>query len=419
MKAMRCSSCVFAVVLVAVQAEVEGRPSEALPEETKILIGPDGVVFSMKQRASAHVPGSRGRIEVLLGDITRGQVRLGVRTVEGALLANPRSVAAGDEVTFEIGGEGYSIRVERLVNLLIGDDRADLRVTRRDAGGAAAEKPVVSGRARAAHAELAESEKEIGRAESFLNADRADEARAALQAARRDQERARDELRPIETLRREEPVQAALIDLVRAKLASAGGEVARAGNLLDEGEAVEARAALRSARRLQEEARDGLRIIEDLPSRLRIYLSSPEDLSVIKVRILNARPSIPYPSFPQAPDDPRWRSYESVLRGAYRLLGAERYKIVGAEVLEVRTVGKRYAGRTLRGKQFPSRLREDLRRGDAMELNNDAPETGVEPLEEGRAYWIAITPPIASKGIPRAIGSFGRNRIVFAIPAED
>ena len=102
----------------------------------------------------------------------------------------------------------------------------------------------------------------------------------------------------------------------------------------------------------------------------------------------------------------------------YRLFHVDRIKNVDAEILEVDTVGKRYAARTVRGKQFPSEKRRDLRQGGMIELEHDPPDTGVGQMDEGRNYWIAITPPIASKAIPRAIGALGRTRIVFALPTE-
>jgi len=286
--------------------------------------------------------------------------------------------------------------------------------------------PGVLAPAESVRANLAEAEREIGLAESLLSDGNADEARAAVQTARRKLAQARDGLRVIEVEngQRSKPVQAKLIQLVEDKLAEAEKESVKVNSLLNNGETVKARATLQAARQRLEEARDGHRLIENLSSRLRVFLSNSEDLSVLKVRILSTRTRIPHPSqlaeetAPHLKDDPRWRRIEVIAGSVYRLFHVDRIKNVDAEILEVDTVGKRYAARTVRGKQFPSEKRRDLRQGGMIELEHDPPDTGVGQMDEGRNYWIAITPPIASKAIPRAIGALGRTRIVFAMPTE-
>ena len=84
------------MAMIAMLALAGVMAAQDKPEEPRRLtIGPEGAKFSVDQRKSAPVPGSRGWVEVFLDDITRGQVRLGIRTVEGKVLVPPESVGEG------------------------------------------------------------------------------------------------------------------------------------------------------------------------------------------------------------------------------------------------------------------------------------------------------------------------------------
>jgi hypothetical protein len=222
------------------------------------------------------------------------------------------------------------------------------------------------------------------------------------------------------------PVEATLIELVRARLAEAAQDIGRAESLLDKGNVVDARRALQAARQSQEDARVGLRAIETLPTRLQGYLSVTRDLSIVKVRAVDARPSFPVEVPEELRADLRAAGKEQDAQafvGMVRLLGdvfAPEYRLfqdIDAEILEAHTVGKRYASQTVRGRQFPAQKRADLPAGGTIELHSSPPTTGVGTLQEGQDYWVAITPPIAAKAIPREIGALGRTWIVFAMPA--
>lgn len=115
---------VVAMFALATATSAQDRGTEGL------AVGPDGVSFRVEQRSSASIPGSDGRLEVMLEDITRGQVRVAIRTAENEVLVPPRSVRRGDKVPFQIGAERYAIAIEELKNRLIGDDYARLSLTR-------------------------------------------------------------------------------------------------------------------------------------------------------------------------------------------------------------------------------------------------------------------------------------------------
>ncbi|MEW6743203.1 MAG: hypothetical protein AB1486_10640 [Planctomycetota bacterium] len=345
--------------------ELSWRPEHGLP------IGGERVEFWVEQSAYDSVPGSRGWVQVFLGKITEGQVRLGIHEFEGGELAAPRSVTAGDEVAFGFGDQEYAIRVERLRYYFFSShNRAELRVIRRGGGGGGVAKP-----------------------------DKSDGG----DATNRDRSVASGQPKPVEVT---------LIGLIGTKIAEAAQQIRRAENLLNQGDVAEVRVALHDARRSQEEAQDGLRLIESLASRLRVYLSVMEDLSVIKARILRATQSFPDPS--DLPDP-----WERAILGFADLVlpGSVRdTQNIEAEILELAAIGKRYASRTRMGKRLPCQQRNDLHPGGTMELLGSRPDIGR--FEEGQDYWLAITPPIAFKFIPREVGAEGRTVIVFAMRAE-
>ncbi len=78
------------------------------------------------QRQTASVPGSSGRLQVHLGDITRGQVEVTLSRADGGGVLPTQSVREGDTVRFAYEGHAYRFRMVRLKNRLLGDDEAEL-----------------------------------------------------------------------------------------------------------------------------------------------------------------------------------------------------------------------------------------------------------------------------------------------------
>jgi hypothetical protein len=90
---------------------------------------PDGpVTFTLAQRKRALVPGSHDWLTVAIDDITMGQVLLEVTDADGHVVVPQRSVIERDAVELPLAGEHAVLTVDRLVNLLIGDDFAELTV---------------------------------------------------------------------------------------------------------------------------------------------------------------------------------------------------------------------------------------------------------------------------------------------------
>jgi hypothetical protein len=86
--------------------------------------------FVVQQRKSAAVPGSNGWLIVRLDDITMGGVLLDVETATGTVVVPQQIVHEREAVEFALADERYVLVIEKLVNLLIGEDHAELRVER-------------------------------------------------------------------------------------------------------------------------------------------------------------------------------------------------------------------------------------------------------------------------------------------------
>jgi hypothetical protein len=120
----------------------------------RLRLDAEGARFEVRQRRRSALPGSAGFVLVELGDITGGGVQVAVRTRAGDILVGPRRLGEGERVALHYGGERFTIEVERLVNHLLGKDKAALRLERvggapdggvRPAGGSDAGQPAAEG----------------------------------------------------------------------------------------------------------------------------------------------------------------------------------------------------------------------------------------------------------------------------------
>lgn len=98
------------------------RPGVAAP----LALEGDAARITVVQRNSAPVPGSSGRLQVHLGDITRGQVEVTLSRVDGGGVLPPTSAREGDSIRFTYEGHPYRLRMIHIANLLVGDDYAEL-----------------------------------------------------------------------------------------------------------------------------------------------------------------------------------------------------------------------------------------------------------------------------------------------------
>ena len=84
--------------------------------------------FVVQQRKKVFVPGSRDWLTVHIDDITGGHVLFEIVAADGAIVVPQRFVRDRDHVEFQLASGRYVLTVQKLVNLLIGDDHAELAV---------------------------------------------------------------------------------------------------------------------------------------------------------------------------------------------------------------------------------------------------------------------------------------------------
>ncbi|MHC4549632.1 MAG: DUF5329 family protein [Planctomycetota bacterium] len=102
------------------------------PTPRAALVLPGGWArVEVAQRSVVAVPGSGGRLQVHLGDITRGQVQLTLSRADGTTPIGTTSVKEGDVLPFSLERR-YALTVVRLENRLLGEDFAILEF--REAG---------------------------------------------------------------------------------------------------------------------------------------------------------------------------------------------------------------------------------------------------------------------------------------------
>lgn len=86
--------------------------------------------FRVVQRRSLAVPGSRDFLTVHLGDISGTRVPVTLTGADGTVFFEQRLLSQGDRAEFALGDGAprYVLVIDRLVNMMLGDDHAELRV---------------------------------------------------------------------------------------------------------------------------------------------------------------------------------------------------------------------------------------------------------------------------------------------------
>jgi hypothetical protein len=83
------------------------------------------------QDGTQEIAGLQGA-KIHLDDITHGQVVLSVLDEAGKALALPKSVRAGEVVSFKVKGATFYLRVARLKNKLLGGDYGEFEISSSD-----------------------------------------------------------------------------------------------------------------------------------------------------------------------------------------------------------------------------------------------------------------------------------------------
>ena len=117
---------------------IEGRIGEYQLGRRELKVKPDALVsadqsqtFVIDQRDRRALPGSNGYLLLRLGDITDGQVLMELRRADREKpMIKRRSIKQGETVTFQYAGQRYALKAQRLVNVLIGTDHMEAKLSR-------------------------------------------------------------------------------------------------------------------------------------------------------------------------------------------------------------------------------------------------------------------------------------------------
>jgi hypothetical protein len=84
--------------------------------------------IKVKQRTTSDVPGTGGNLRLTIDDVTGGQVMTSLGSPEGAALFGPVSIRTGDTKRFQFAGQQFTLTLDRLDNVLVGDDAAQFTI---------------------------------------------------------------------------------------------------------------------------------------------------------------------------------------------------------------------------------------------------------------------------------------------------
>jgi len=84
--------------------------------------------FTITQRRTMHLPGFDRKVLMTIGDITAGQVMTTISAKNGQTIVATRSLRPKDVVTFSADGCLYRLKLKKLTNYLLGDDKAQFQL---------------------------------------------------------------------------------------------------------------------------------------------------------------------------------------------------------------------------------------------------------------------------------------------------
>lgn len=122
----------IAITLSLSWAEAIAQATDPPPQ---LQIDDEGVSLAVQQRRSKPITGSNGSIVVSIGDITGGMVLVSLNDTKSATARRtPATVlretpmSAGELARFEVGDRTYILSLQRLHNVLVGDDTAEFNI---------------------------------------------------------------------------------------------------------------------------------------------------------------------------------------------------------------------------------------------------------------------------------------------------
>lgn len=109
--------------------------AQAVDGTPQLQVDKQGVLLVVQQRRSKPIPGSNGSIVISISDITGEMVLVSLNDEESATLRRtPATIlretpmAAGECAEFEVDDRAYVLFLQRLHNVLIGDDTAEFKI---------------------------------------------------------------------------------------------------------------------------------------------------------------------------------------------------------------------------------------------------------------------------------------------------
>lgn len=95
--------------------------------------------FTIYQRTTAPLPGSRGELLLTIDDITGGQTMTSLEWRDGERVLGPRALYLNDAVDFQVGDQRWRLTLSHMHNELIGNDWVEFTLGERAPPGAAAD----------------------------------------------------------------------------------------------------------------------------------------------------------------------------------------------------------------------------------------------------------------------------------------
>lgn len=92
----------------------------------------DQTSLRVEQRTQETIPGSRDRLYIHLGDITRGQVEMTLGDTEGGAPIPSRSVREGDRIDFQVAGYPYVLFVDEFETHVMAADAAHFLISQQE-----------------------------------------------------------------------------------------------------------------------------------------------------------------------------------------------------------------------------------------------------------------------------------------------
>lgn len=106
--------------------KVAGVPDIKLRPVT-IELPAGGRKMTVIQREARDVVGSKGSLQVRIGDISAGQALVEVHDKNGIMFLDRSTVKDGEFVSFEVKGKKVYLQMTEVVNKLIGNDYCELK----------------------------------------------------------------------------------------------------------------------------------------------------------------------------------------------------------------------------------------------------------------------------------------------------